>query len=389
MVVGIVAEYNPFHNGHKLQIDYAKETLGADAVAVAMSGSFTQRGEIACFDKYTRAHAALISGADIVFEIPTIFATSSAREFAAAGIQLLANSGIVDTILFGAETDDVSLFKEAASKLVELENSGELDREISSSMSSGASYATARSKALENHIPSQLISTPNNILGLEYCRYIVQNDLPLNIAIIKRQENKYDDLALTGEISSASAIRAHLNETNLIVAVPEEAKSIYADSTPINCDDISTVLHYKLITESDYEKYLDCSSDLADRIRNNVKDYTCFTQFCDLLKTKNIAYSRISRVLCHILLNITQEDFEKAKSDGYNTYLRMLGFSKKGSEYLGAIKEKGNVPLLTNPTELVDIHDIFSSDVYRTIVSGKTKISLPNEFNRKFDLVNI
>ncbi|SFN46301.1 Predicted nucleotidyltransferase [Pseudobutyrivibrio sp. UC1225] len=389
MIIGIVAEYNPFHNGHKLQIDYAKNVLKADAVVVAMSGSFTQRGEIACFDKYTRAHAALISGADIVFEIPTIFSTASAREFAAASVQLLANTGIVDTILFGAESDDINLFKEAANKLVEFEKSGELDNEISASIALGDSYATARSKALEKHIPSELISNPNNILGLEYCRYIAENKLPLNIAIIKRQGNGYNELALTGEISSASAIRAHLKETELVVAVPEETKAIYEKFKPVCSDDISSILHYKLITEKEYEKYLDCSFDLADRIKNNLKDYISFSQFCDLLKTKNIAYSRISRVLCHILLNITQDDFEEAKASGYINYLRMLGFSKKGAEYLGAVKENGISPLLTSPTDEIDSHDIFAADIYRTILTEKTGMTFPNEFNRKFDLVNI
>ena len=389
MVVGIVAEYNPFHNGHKLQIDYAKNVLKADAVVVAMSGSFTQRGEIACFDKYTRAHAALVSGADIILEIPTIFATASAREFAAAGVQLLANTSVVDTILFGAELDDVNLFEESATKLVKLEESGELDNEINSSMSSGDSYATARSKALERHIPSELISNPNNILGLEYCRYITENKLNLDIAIIKRQGNEYNEIALTGELSSASAIRAHINETGLVVAVPNELKEIYDGATPICVDDISAMLHYKLLTETEYEKYLDCTSDLADRIRNNLKDYICFSQFCDLLKTKNIAYSRISRVLCHILLNITQENFEESKSKGYINYLRMLGFSQKGSEYLGKIKENGSSPLLTGPTDLIDIHDVFSADVYRTASTNKTGKKFDNEYTRKFNLVNI
>lgn len=389
LVVGIVAEYNPFHNGHKLQIDYAKNVLKADAVVVAMSGSFTQRGEIACFDKHTRAHAALVSDADIVFEIPTIFATSSAREFASAGIQLLSSTGIVDTILFGAECDDVKLFKSSASTLINLENSGELDNEINESMSSGFSFALSRSKALERHIPADIISTPNNILGLEYCRYIAKNYLPMDIAIIKRQGNDYKETELTGDISSASAIRAHLNESNLITAVPDITKAIYNESIHINSDDISSLLHYKLLSEKDYEKYLDCSLDLADRIRNNLKDYVSFSQFCDLLKTKNMAYSRISRVLCHILLNITQQDFEKAKSKGYISYLRMLGFSKKGSEYLGGIKEKGNSPLITSPTELIDSHDIFAADIYRIVKTSKTGKAIDNEYTRKFNLTNI
>jgi predicted nucleotidyltransferase len=389
MVVGIVAEYNPFHNGHKYQIDYAKNTLGADTVIVAMSGFFTQRGEIACFDKYTRAEAALFSGADIILEIPTIFATSSAKEFAAAGMQLLASTGIVDTILFGAESVDTNLFKESAKKLIELENSGELDKEINTAISAGESYATARSKALEKHVSSDLISSPNNILGLEYCRYISENKLPLNIAIIKRQGNDYNETALTGEISSASAIRAHIFETGLVVAIPENTKVIYKKSTPVGCNDISSILHYKLISDAEYEKYLDCSSDLADRIRNNLKDYVSFTQFCNLLKTKNIAYSRISRVLCHILLNISQKDFDKAKSQGYIKYLRLLGFSKNGSNYLGEIKEKASCPLVTSPTEEVDCHDVFAADLYRIVLTNKTGKTYPTEYTRKFDLVNI
>ena len=389
MVVGIVAEYNPFHNGHKLQIEYAKNVLGAEAVVVAMSGYFTQRGEIACYDKYTRAHAALISGADIILEIPTIFATASAREFASAGIQLLASTGIVDTILFGAETDDISLFKSSASKLICLEQSGELDNMINSSMASGESYASARAKVLENYIPAEILSNPNNILGLEYCRYIEEQKLPLDIAIIKRQCNEYNEIALTGDISSASAIRAHLAETGLIVAVPDNTKLIYTKAVPVNCDDISQMLHFMLLSEDNFEKYLDCTADLADRISNNLNSYISFSQFCELLKTKNINYSRISRVLCHILLDITQEDFEETKAAGYIKYLRMLGFSKKGAEYLGAIKEKGTKPLVTSPTEIVDEHDIYSSDIYRAVVTAKTGKAQDNEFTRKFNLVNI
>lgn len=389
LVVGIVCEYNPFHNGHKLQIDYAKNILKADAVVVAMSGNFTQRGELACFDKYTRAEAALKCGVDIVLEIPTIFATASAREFAAAGVELLASTGVVDTVLFGAECDDVDLFKGCATKLVELENSGKLDEDIKNSLGTGLSYALARSKALEAYIPADIINSPNNILGLEYCRYIKENNLPMDIAIIKRQGNDYNETALSGDLSSASAIRAHLNETDMICAVPDIAKAIYENNTHLNCDDVSQLLHYKLLSENDYEKYLDCTLDLADRIRNNLKDYVNFSQFCDLLKTKNIAYSRISRVLCHILLNITQEDFENAKSHGYISYLRMLGFSKKGAEYLGKIKEKGKVPLITAPTEIIDNHDIFAADVYRAVMTSKTGKARDNEYTRKFNLTNL
>ncbi|SFH62270.1 Predicted nucleotidyltransferase [Pseudobutyrivibrio sp. OR37] len=389
MTIGIVAEYNPFHNGHKFQIDYAKKVLSADTVVVAMSGSFTQRGEIACYDKYVRAEAALKCGADIILEIPTIFATSSAREFASAGVALLAATNVVDTILFGAECDDVNMFKSCAIKLNELENSGQLDESIRKSMASGQSFATARSKALEAHIPAELISSPNNILGLEYCRYIDANKLNMDIAIIKRQGNDYNSTELTGEISSASAIRKNLNEQGVITAVPETAKKIYEKAIAINPDSISEMLHYKLLSTLDFSNYLDCNKDLSDRINNSKGKFISFTQFCDLLKSKNNTYSKISRVLCHILLDITWDDFEVAKNKGYISYIRMLGFSKNGAALLSAIKEYKKVPLLTRPNDLTYKSDIYSSDIYRAVQTAKSKAPLPTEYTRKFTLNNI
>lgn len=389
MIVGIVAEYNPFHNGHKLQIEYAKNVLGASQIIVAMSGSFTQRGEIACFDKYTRARAALECGADIVLEIPTIFSTSSAREFAAAGVQLLANTGVVDTLLFSAENNKKETFISESKKLIALEESGDFNNEINALMSSGLSYATARAKALKAFLSEDIISAPNNILGIEYCRYIFANNLKLDIEVMKRQGNEYNDLSLSGDLSSASAIRQHYKLSKDFKAVPEAAKAIYENATFIHANDISEMLHYKLLSCDSFEQYLDCNNDLSERIKNKLNDYVCYTQFCELLKTKNFEYSRISRVLCHILLGIKYDDFNKAKEMGYINYIRMLGFSKTGKKILGEIKKKSSVPLITEPSEAVEKYDIKSSDILRAIVTAKTKSSIPNEYTRKFDLINI
>ncbi|MBR5648590.1 tRNA(Met) cytidine acetate ligase [Pseudobutyrivibrio sp.] len=390
MVVGIVAEYNPFHNGHKLQIEYARSVLKADQIIVAMSGSFTQRGEIACFDKYTRAKAALLCGADIILEIPTIFATSSARQFASAGVQLLASTGIVDTLLFSGECDNADLFINESKKLLDLEQSGEFNNEVNSLLSQGISYATARAKALKTFLAEELISSPNNILGLEYCRYIREHNLPMNIAVMKRQGNKYEDLSLSGDLSSASSIRQHFKLHHEFEAIPTEIKELYKNSTFIFSEDISEILHYKLITTDSFDEYLDCNSDLSDRIKNKLKDYTDFTSFCQLLKSKNMEYSRISRALCHILLGITDSDFKATKEIGYCTYIRMLGFSKNGSAILSNIKEKGAAPLLTAPdNSIINKYDIISSDILRAIVTAKTGTSYPNEYSRKFELVNI
>lgn len=389
MVVGIVAEYNPFHNGHKLQIDYAKEVLKADAVIVAMSGSFTQRGEIACFDKYTRAHAALLGGADVILEIPTIFATSSAREFAAAGVQLLASTGLVDTLLFSAECNDADLFTEQSKKLVELENSGTINNEINTLVSNGISYATARATALKSHLSEELLSSPNNILGLEYCRYIFANNINIDIAVMKRQGNEYNDLSLSGNLSSASSIRQHFKLSGEFVAVPEECILIYKKSTFIHANDVSEMLHYKILSLDSYDDYLDCTEDLSDRINKLKRDFVNYSQFCELLKSKNFEYSRISRVLCHILLGIHHQDFVNAKDNGYISYIRMLGFSKNGNLLLAKIKKQALVPLITEPKDIADRFDIRSADILRAIITNKTGEALPNEYTRKFTLTNI
>ncbi len=390
MVVGIVAEYNPFHNGHKLQLDYARDSLKADQIVVAMSGSFTQRGEVACFDKYSRAHAALLNGVDLLFEIPTVFATASAREFAAAGVQLLANTGIVNTLLFSAECDNKDLFLSSAQKLVELEESGQLDSEINYHISNGLSYATARAKALKAFLPEEIISSPNNILGMEYCRYIVANNLNLDIQVMKRQGNEYNDLSLSGSLSSATAIREHYKLNHTFSAVPETAESIFNEATFISENYVSQMLHYKLLTTTSFEKYLDCSCDLSDRINNNIKDFVSYKQFCDLLKTKNLEYSRISRVLCHILLDITDDDFKKAKNKGYISYLRLLGFTKNGGTLLSKIKKADICPLLTAvDNNLTYESDILSSEIVKAIIVEKSGCKQPNEYTRKFNLTNL
>ncbi len=389
MVVGIIAEYNPFHNGHKLQIDYAKEVLKADQIIVAMSGSFTQRGEIACFDKYTRAHAALLCGADIILEIPTIFATSSAREFASAGVQLLASTCVVDTLLFSAESNNKDLFISESKKLVELEKSGAINNEINALVSTGISYAIARAKALKTFLKEELISSPNNILGIEYCRYIFANNLNLDIAVMKRQGNDYNDLSLSGMLSSASSIRQHFKLTSEFESVPANLLELYRHATYIDSNDISEMLHYKLLTCDSFDDYLDCTPDLSDRIKNKLGEYTNYSSFCEIIKAKNFEYSRISRVLCHILLGIYNSDFKAAKEKGYINHLRMLGFSKNGNKLLKDVKNNSPLPLLTEPGEITDKFDIKSADVLRAIITSKTGAQLPNEFTRKFELRNI
>lgn len=388
-VVGIIAEYNPFHNGHKYQIDYAKNILKADYIIIAMSGNFTQRGDISCFDKYTRAKMALINGADLVFEIPTIFATSSAKEYATCGVRLLNSTGLVDTLLFGSEAGDTAAFTKAAQIIIDKSKSQEFNNFVSQKVANGLSYAKARSDFFESQISPELISNPNNILGLEYAMAIAENKLPIKIETLKREGGSYNESQLTGVFSSATAIRKALGEDGNYSGLPDNIIDIIKDNTFIKHDDLSLLLHFILDNQNDFSYYADANSDISDRINKTKGQFTSISEYCSLLKTKNYTYSRINRILTHILLGITTEAFDTAKNNDYINHLRLLGFSKNGSSLLSLIKKNASLPLFTRPNEYTSQIDLRAANIYNAVLTEKTGLSYPNEFTRKFDLVNI
>ncbi len=382
-IVGIIAEYNPFHNGHKYQIEYAKKKLMADCVIIAMSGSFTQRGTIAAFDKYTRAQAALKNGADIIFEIPTIFATASAKEYAACATNLLASTKICDTLLFGSETEDINLLEKYAKAEIDFENDSIKSDDFKRLLSMGNTFSKARALFIKEKYKIELSNEPNDILATEYINAILKNNYDLSYTNIKRINNSYNSNELSGAISSATSIRQALKENNSIdFCVPENTK--YNKNLFIDIDDISNILYLKLISEGDYSKYADISTDLSNKIKNNLSSYISFSQYCDLLKSKDITYSRISRALCHILLNITKEEFDAAKKNNYNNKLRLLGISENGSNFLSNIKQNSPLEIITKPDIITDKIDIYASEILRILQITKTNSSIPNEYTRKF-----
>lgn len=397
MVVGIVAEYNPFHYGHLYQIEYAKNVLGADTVVVAMSGSFTQRGEIAICDKYARSQMAIKNGADIVFEIPTLFSTASAKEFASCGCEVLNKTGVVDTLLFGVENGTSADFIKTARLVMSLEKNDEVQNTIKSLVAEGNSYALSRWLAIKDHIDESYISSSNNILGLEYTKYLQEHSINMSIACLKRQGGTYNETSLTGKYSSASAIRSSLNKhkTTGYKSLPTDSVKILSKSTQTFSDDVSLLLHNALISSSDFSDIADCNKDISNKIIKNIDAFTTFSDFAYLLKSKNLAYSRISRVLCHILLNITEEQFEIGQKLDYVPYLRMLGFSENGQKLLKEIKAKASVPVISKVTEanillndsakkIFDI-DVHAADIMRIIATNKDGCPHVTEYTRKFN----
>lgn len=411
-ITGIIAEYNPFHNGHLYQIQKTKE-YGTDYVVVVMSGNFLQRGAPAAFDKWTRARMALSCGADLVIELPAVFATASAQYFARGGASILDKLGCVDTISFGCESDNIEIIQTLSSYLSE--EPDEYQEKLQKYLREGNSFPKARELALTECLSPEtasFASSPNNILALEYCIALLERNSTMNIFPIKREGNGYHDTGLTKEgFASATAIRKileknsdtennsnynfHLSDLNDYI--PKSIYSILAEQKTeyITQKDFSSLLHYKLLTEgnSSLSKYADITEDLSDKICKNLRHYHDYNSFCELLKSKELTYSRINRALTHILLNITQEMYENAKSNDYAGYARILGFRKEASPLLSEIGKKTTIPLISkladasktlNKHSLQTIeHDIFCSQVYESIVANKTGNVAKNEYQRE------
>ena len=407
-VAGVITEYNPFHNGHKYQLEQIKRQTSADYIVVVMSGDFVQRGEPAIIDKYERTRMALLSGADLVLELPSVFATASAEFFAGGGVSVLKNTGVVDMLCYGVESVDHELTKLVAGVLKNppAEYSASLARLIQG----GMSFPVARSRALceyfQDNYDSSLekldafIASPNNILAIEYEKALI--DCDITGFPIQRVGEEYHSTDSTSEFSSATAVRGvistliDIDKHNTITNMQLDNSWISAKFSQlmpsdcadilVNCilgghivfpDDISEMLYYRLLTWKDkgFAQYSDCTKELSAKIVKNIYKYEGFTRFCNLLKSKNLTYTRISRVLTHILLGIENNDFNICMD---NPYLRILGFKKSSGELMHLLKKRASAPIITKvadaPYELIS-EDIFAADLY-----GRLCHSQQNEF---------
>ena len=409
-IVGIIAEYNPFHNGHLYQINYAKEVLKADAVVVVMSGNFVQRGEPAIFDKYVRADMALKNGADLVIEMPTVGACASAEIFASFGIYTLIQLGIITDVIFGCEDESLPLFKGVGQLLIDEPKA--FKDTLAAELRDGKPFAKARANALvsawkneeEKVVLSHFLSNPNNILGIEYTKAILQANSNINIVPLGRVGASHDDLKFSGTYASATYLRSTLlgegaSEYDVFSFVPTNCLDLITnamkENTLISPDDCSILLHDALYKTNDYSEILDCTKELSNRILNERDNYISFSSFCDVLKTKNTNHSRIRRVLTHLYLNIKENALNAIKEENYAPYFHILGFTKRGSGLLSDIKKNSHsTPIFTSPNEvtlelnenqqiLFDI-DLNAANVYRMLLINKSKMSHPTEFTRKF-----
>lgn len=413
-VTGIIAEYNPFHNGHLYQLTEARKKTDADFIIVVMSGDFMQRGTPAIINKWERTRMALSGGADLVLELPCVFATASANMFALGGISLLARTGVVTDLCFGAETDSITDFLTLAKFLNEEPDF--FKNALKNELKTGISFPAARSSALsaEASLPlssEKLLSSPNNILGIEYCKALFALSSSIKPHIIKREGSGYNDREVNKQdrFASASAIRTVLlnpskgrSSSDLSSFLPASSLDILKNSKNklafLSENDFSLLLHYQLLREMDlgFSSYSDVSKDLSNRIKNRISGFTSWSDFALSLKTKELTYTRINRAFTHILLGITDDNFLFAKSN-HPLYLRILGFSKNASLLLSSIKHNSSIPLISKLADaknsLSDASydmlkaDIFASDIYRTVKTAKTGQNDPNEFKQSLILL--
>ena len=350
-VTVLFTEYNPFHNGHLFHLKKARETTGADYTAVVMSGSFVQRGAPAVFDKYSRTRAALLSGADLVFEMPAPFSTASAREFASYAVALFTALGAVDSICFGSECGEIEPILRAARLLNE--ESESFKKRLQDFLKEGKTFPEARSAALaeEGAEEAKLLSSPNNILGVEYCQAVLRQRSPLSCFTIKREGNGYHDPSLNGALGSALAVRQALQSGTDVQALrfllPDPSFDSVCRSIPVFLDDFSGLLNYRLLTEQEPERYAEIRPELAARIKKLAPGFASFDQRIKELKSRQLTYTGVSRGLIHLILGIEQRQMDLFKEAGFAPYARILGFRKSAAPLLRRIKENSSIPVIS------------------------------------------
>ena len=331
-IIGIICEYNPFHNGHKYQIDKIKSTYPNSIIISIMSGNFTQRGDFSIINKYDKARIALENGVDIIVEIPVSFATQGADVFAKEAVAI-ANKMGCNKLCFGSEHDDINYFYNN----IKISNSKNYNNLVKKLLKEGYNYPSATSNALKQ-LGGNNINLPNDILSLRYIKEIINNNYNIEPIIIKRT-NDYHDTISNNKIISASNIRNKIiNNINIKDYIPNNCYNIIINNDYIpNINDYFNLFKYIIITNKDNLcEYIEMNKSLSSRFIKYIYISNNFDELINNIKSKNITTSKIKRVILHVLLNI--------KTNNTTDYINLLGFNSNGKAYLNKIKN--NVKLI-------------------------------------------
>lgn len=357
-ITGIITEYNPFHNGHLYHLTEAKKNTNCDAVICIMSGNFVQRGGPAIVDKWQRTEMALNNGVDLVIELPTYYAVSSAEFFAKGAVSILNNLGVVNNLFFGSECGDVNKLTTIAKTLVDEDS--KLKYIIKENLAKGETFAKAREKALISYLNNEdlneILTSSNNILGIEYIKSIIRMNSNIKPFTLKREGSNYNDKILSNSFSSATSIRELLKQKasieSLKDSIPKESyeilNNLYNNSYPFVFDeDMFKFIKYKLQTNCiNFNNLYEIIEGLENKLLKEISSSNSYEEFILNIKSKRYTYSKISRILTHIYIGLDSDSFLNI-DDTNNLYARVLGFNKKGREILSLIKRNSSIPLIT------------------------------------------
>lgn len=411
-ITGIIAEYNPFHNGHRHQLQTARSRTRADYVLVVMNGDFMQRGTPAFWNKYLRAEMAIANGADVVIELPALYGTASAEYFALGGIQLLQQLNCVNHVCFGCETENLLLLQSIADLLIQEPDSFRFL--LNQQLAAGHSYPKARAAAVLQTISpavasdsrlEALLTMPNTILAIEYLKALTRLHSPIQPVPCLRSDSGYHSEALEQNCSSATAIRREYIRQGCTPALrqvlPDSVLSAleaaYQNGSPIDMEDFYPYLQYILWKSPEgLTDYLDVSEALANRIRSVYRPEYDYQQFLEAIVTKQYTNTRIQRALLHILLDIRQDTMNRHTKAGTMHYARLLAFRAEASPCLKELKKHSEIPLITKLTAGLELlaeqgdteglrmlqQDIACAHLYEQVRSRRYGVPAVNEYTK-------
>ena len=386
-VLGIIAEYNPFHNGHLYHLENSKKLTGCDYSIAIISGNFVQRGSTSIINKWEKTKMALSNGIDLVIELPVLYSISSSENFADGAIKILNSLGIVDYLSFGAETSDINVLQNIANVLYSEPN--EYKNILSHELKKGLSFPKARENALLMYLNdirkySGILSSPNNILGIEYLKALIKYNSNIKPICIERIESEYNSTNFSSDIASATAIRSLIKNKSFEIIktlVPSYTYSILLDNIrnghiveDLNVFEKEIIYVLRKMSIEEIANLPDVSEGLEFAIKDAANSCNSIVEFLSMVKSKRYTSTRFQRILLYALLGITKKDMEISK----NTlpYVRVLGFNENGKKLISEIsKNNSKLKIITSVKKFVDSNrnknlkqmldkDIFATNVY-------------------------
>ena len=390
-LLGLIVEYNPFHNGHKYHLEKSKEITKATHTIAVMSGSFLQRGEPALFDKYTRAEMAVKSGVDLVIELPTLYACQSAEIFSHGAITTLNSLNCVNSVCFGSEEGNVEILSAIANILIK--EPIEFKSSLKKYLDDGVVFPIARSKALYEYIKThnilhldenelqQVLNSSNNILGIEYIKSLIKLDSHITPYTIARVASQYNSSDISSNICSATAIRNYLKNNEDLQSIenviPKSTFNEINSKIDSNFNPVFDYMFYSILSSiiiRDYENlhnYFEVNEGIENKIYSNIFTSSNLEELVNSTKSKRYTLTKIKRTLNNILLGITKEDVTKIKDLNSIPYIRILAFNNKGREIIKKIKTSCDIEIITKVSKISHIDD----SIFKTLIKYDLKSS--------------